>query len=259
DDLEGIPQSSTPAPADEPAPDQVGLVSDEAAALIDAKAKQAAEQAQRAAKAGLAAASRAAVAMKAQGEKLRAKVQGKAESRKRPRVIGMTAGVLVVGGAIGWWVWSQDADHRETQQPVAPVMVIPAGGGTVEPQAAEPQHEPAPVEVEQAPAAKQAEPMPTMPVIPPVGGGFVQQQPVAAPPPAQDRRADASQVPTAAVLEAPAPEQGTTPKAASTPKPTTSSPVVRRTPPAKRIASGAASPNSEIGSREKQQIDQIHA
>src|SRR5690606_17741934 len=101
--------------------------------------------------------------------------------------------------------------------------------------------------------------MPAMPVIPPAGGGFVQQQPVAAPPPAQDPRADASLVPAAAVLETPASEKVMSPKPATTMKPAPSSTVVRRTPPAKRTASEAASPQSEIGSREKQQIDQIHA
>lgn len=259
DDLEGSPQASSAAPAKAPAPDHVGLINEEAAALLDAKAKQTAEHAQRAAKAGLAAASRAADVMKGQGKKLKEKAQTTVESSKRPMVIGLVSVALVVAGAAGWWVWSKDAGHRETRQSEVPVVVIPAAGGAVEPQAAEQQHEPGPVDGKQAPAAEKPEPMPAIPVIPPAGGGFVQQPTPASPTPAQDPRAEASRVPSTSVVEEPAPEQGVIPKTASTLKSAPSSAVAVRTPPAKRTTSEAVSPKSEIGSREKQQIDQIHA
>lgn len=259
DDLESSPQASSAAPAEEPAPDHVGLINDEAAALLDAKAKQAAEQAQRAAKAGLAAASRAADVLKGQGKKLKEKAQTTGESSKRPMVIGLVSVAVVVVGAISWWVWSRDAGHAETRQPEVPVVVIPAAGGAVEPQAAEQQHEPGPVDVEQAPAAEQPEPMPAIPVIPPAGGGFVQQPTPASPTPAQNPRAEASRVPPISVVEDMPPERGTTPKAEPALRPPTSPTVAVRAQLAKRTSTDAASHESEIGSREKQQIDQIHA
>ena len=259
DDLEGSPQASSAAPAEAPTPDHVGLINEEAAAQLDAKAKQAAEHAQRAVKAGLAAASRAADVLKGQGKKLKEKAQTTGESSKRPMAIGLVSVAVVVVGAISWWVWSRDAGHAETRQPVAPVMVIPAAGGAVEPQAAEQQHEQGSVDGEQAPAVEQSEPMPAMPVIPPAGGGFVPQLPPASPTPAHDPRAEASRVPSIPVVEEPAPEQEVMPKMAPTLKSAPSSAVSVRTPPAKRTTSEGASPKSDIGSREKQQIDQIHA
>lgn len=259
EDLEGIPQPSDPVPNAEPSTDRVGLINDEAAALIDAKAKQAAEQAQRAAKAGLAAASRAAEAVKNHGKKLKEKVGTRGEGSKRPLVIGLVALAVVASSAIGWWVWSRDAGHGETHQSEAPVMVIPPAGAAASPQVLVEEPEQAPAGVDEQPAAERPEPMPTMPVFAPAEGRYVSPQTTVAPAPVQETRVETRQATAAPVADEPAPVRRPEEQPARETKPASVPSVASRSSRPQRAAPAPAKPAETIGAREQQQIDQIHA
>lgn len=259
EDLGAAPQAPSSDPAQETKPAEVGLFNDEAAALIDAKAKQAAEQATRAAKAGMAAAGRAAVAMKAKGEQLKAQVQAKREGGKRPLVIGLVAIVFVVGGAAGWWVWSKDKNHAETQQSVVPVVPAPASmtEPATQPEAEAPQ---APAEeIAPQPAPEPQEVLPEMPMIPPAGSAYGSTQasedpaPVQAPAPAPVAKEPAP------VAAAPAPKPAPVeqrPAVMEQPKPAR---VVAKSQAPKPAPKQAAPAPTPIGEREQQQIDQIRS
>jgi hypothetical protein len=259
EDQEGIPQPSDPVPNAEPSTDRVELINDEAAALIDAKAKQAAEQAQRAAKAGLAAASRAAEAVKNRGKKLKEKASTRGDGSKRPLVIGLVALALVASSAIGWWVWSRDAGHEETHQSEAPVLVILPAGAAALPQEPVKEPEQAPVEVGEQPAVEQPEPMPTMPVFAPAEGRYVPPQITAVPAPALQTRSEAQQAEAAPVAEERAPVRRPAEQPARETKPASAPAVASRSSRPQRAAPAPAKPAETIGAREQQQIDQIHA
>jgi cytoskeletal protein RodZ len=259
EDLGLTPQALLPDPAQETKPAEVGLFNDEAAALIDAKAKQAAEQATRAAKAGMAAAGRAAVALKAKGEQLKGQVQSKREGSKRPLVIGMVAIVFVVGGAIGWWVWSKEKDHAEPQQSVVPV--VPAPAPITEP-APQPEAEapPAPAEeVAPQPAPETQEVLPEMPMIPPAGSAYGSPQASEDPAPVQVRAPEPVRqdpVPVAATPKPKAASIQQRPTSVEQPKP--ASVVAKPTAP-KPAPKQAAPVPAPIGEREQQQIEQIRS
>jgi hypothetical protein len=259
EDLGATPQAPSPDPAQKTKPAEIGLLNDEAAALIDAKAKQAAEQTKRAAKAGMAAAGRAAVALKVKGEQLKGQVQTKREGSKRPLVIGLVAIVLVAGGAIGWWVWPKDKDHAETQQSVVPV--IPAPAPTTEPSPQTEAQTPAETvkEVAPEPAAEPQGVLPEMPIIPPAGSAYgstqVPEEPrqVDAPPPATVAK-DPTPV-AAAAAPKPAPVEQR-PAVMEQPKPVRVVAKPTRQKPAPRQVAPAPAP---IGEREQQQIEQIRS
>lgn len=259
DDLEGIPLSSDPVSDEEPSSDRVGLINDEAAALIDAKAKQAAEQAQRAAKAGLAAASRAAEAVKNKGKKLKEKANTRGEGSKRPLVIGLVVLAVFASSAVGWWVWSRDAGHEETHQPQAPVMVIPAVGAAASPQVQDDEPAQAPAEVDQEPTAEQPELMPAMPVFAPAEGRYVPPQPTPEPTPAQETRAEPQQAAVSPVAEEREPVRKPVEQPARETKPASVSSVAGRSSKPQRTDPAPTKSTETIGVREQQQIDQIHA
>ncbi|MGN6113858.1 MAG: hypothetical protein ACTHOC_12790 [Luteimonas sp.] len=259
DDLEGIPHSPDPVPDAEPSADRVGLINDEAAALIDAKAKQAAEQAQRAAKAGLAAASRAAEAVKNKGRKLKEKASTRGQGSKRPLVIGLVVLVVVASSAFGWWVWSGDAGHEETHQPQAPVMVIPAASPGTSPQELTAKPEQAPAEVDQETVPEQPELMPSMPVFAPAEGRYVPPQSTPEPTPVQETRAEPRQAAVPPVAEERAPVRKPVEQPAPDTKPASVPSVASRSSKPRRSDPAATKPAETIGAREQQQIDQIHA
>lgn len=258
DDLGSVPQAPSDDGAQETKPAQVGLFNDEAAALIEEKAKQAAEQGKRAAKAGLAATARVAKAAVAKGQELKAQA-GEGNGRRRsPTVLVLVVLVVLMGGVIGWLVLSKETGSAETSQPVAPVVMPPPAGIAPATDAPSPNDGQVPSTDHEPQAVEQAAPLPTMPAMGAGGGRYV--------PPGMQAPEEQVQEP---VMEKPAP----------TPAPI-SQPVVAEAPEVQVRPDPVAAPSkprraeqqaksapvqppkpapAPLGEKEQQQIDQIRS
>lgn len=258
EDLGGTPQVS-PEEVEETKPVEIGLLNDEAKALIEAKAKQAADQGKRAARAGLAAVGRAGVAIKVQGEKLKSRVQGGSKQIKRPVVLGVLGAIVVAGGVAGWWVWSKDETLRELPKVEAPVVDTPTATAAPEPEADPLPPSPAAVEVEQSTTVEQPEPMPTMPTIDPAVVRDVPPRPVEATAPSVLSKPVATRDAPAPVVATPAPKPAPVEVRPSVAEKTKPAGNARRSRPQQPVPKQADRAPAPIGEREQQQIDQIHA
>lgn len=259
DDLGSNPQAPSDDGAQETRPAQVGLFNDEAAALIEEKAKQAAEQGKRAAKAGLAATARVAKAAVAKGQELKTQAGEGKGRRLSPMVLVLVVLIVLMGGVIGWLVLSKDTGSAETSQPVAPVVMPPSAGiapATETPsptpvQAPSVEHEPQPVE----PAA----PLPTMPVMGAGGGRYV---PPGMQAPDEEVQEPAQQEAPAAPAPVSQPVVERVPEAQARPAPVAAPSKPRTTRQQHAKPSSVQPPKpapAPIGEKEQQQIDQIRA
>lgn len=259
DDLGSVPQAPSDDGAQETKPAQVGLFNDEAAALIEEKAKQAAEQGKRAAKAGLAATARVAKAAVAKGQELKAQAGEGKGRRLSPMVLVLVILVVLMGGVIGWLVLSKETGSAETSQPVAPVVMPPSAG--IAPATDAPS--PAPVQapnVDQEPQpVEPAAPLPTMPAMGAGGGRYVPPGMQAPEEQVQEPEQEEA-APAPAPISRPVVEQ--VPKVQARPEPVTapSKPKATRQQQAKPAPVQPPKPApAPIGEKEQQQIDQIRA
>lgn len=243
DDELGAPSPAPPSDEhSKTAIEDLGLLNDEARALIEAQAKAAMETSKKAAKAGLAATLKAGEALAAKAKETKARVQADPASGKRAKVLAISAAVVVVLGVVAWFVFkpdSQDAKPASEAGPMTPV--IPAAQAvSVQPEPPALQVVPdvetqaGTVEVQPQVEPTQAEPTEPVPM-PMLSPGAFEAQATQPNPPKEE--------PLPAVKSEPAPVPAPAAKPAVAAKPHAARPRPTKAP--------------QVGEQEQQQIDAI--